>query len=91
MRRLNNVFLGRSSDVEGEEKRDFCQKSRSATEGFIAVAKNLRGFGKSLWHTLNGHKMWSLICQTAYNLKKFLQLYYKEEIEEEKLSKLGLI
>jgi len=88
---VNNVFLGRSSDVEGEEKRDFCQKSRSATEGFIAVAKNLRGFGKSLWHTLNGHKMWSLICQTAYNLKKFLQLYYKEEIEEEKLSKLGLI
>ena len=88
---VTNVFLGRSSDVDGEEKRDFCQKSRSATEGFIAVAKNLRGFGKSLWHTLKGHRMWSLICQTAYNLNKFFQLYYEEEIEEEKLSKLGLI
>jgi IS5 family transposase len=88
---INNVFLGRSSDITGEEKRDFCQKSRSATEGFIAVAKNLRGFGKSLWHTLKGHKMWSLICQTAYNLKKFLQLYSEEEIEEEKLSMLGLL
>ena len=35
--------------------------------------------------------MWSLLCQTAYNLKKFLQLYYAEEIGEEKLFKLGLV
>lgn len=88
---VTNVFLGRSSDISGEEKQDFCQKARSATEGFIAVAKNLRGFGKSLWHCLKGHRMWSLMCQTAYNLKKFLLLYYDEKIEEEKLLKLGLL
>ncbi len=88
---VGNVFLGRSTDVAGEEERDFCQRARSAAEGFIAVAKNLRGFGKSLWHTLKGHRMWSLLCQTAYNLKKFLQLYYEEEIEEGKLLKLGMI
>jgi len=86
---INHVFLGRSTDVI-EEKRDFCRRSRSATEGFIAVAKNLRGFGKSLYHELKGHRIWSLLCQTAYNLKKFLQLYYKEKIEEKSLVKLGL-
>jgi len=88
--KISNVFLGRSTDVPGEKERDFCRRSRSATEGFIAVAKNHRGFGRSLWHTLKGHRMWSLLCQTAYNLKKFLQLYYEEKIEEEKLVKLGL-
>lgn len=89
--KITDVFLGRSTDVTGDEKRDFCRSARSATEGFIAVAKNLRGFGKSLWHTLKGHRMWSLMCQTAYNLKKFLQLYYDEKIEEDKLLKLGII
>jgi len=86
---ISTVFMGRSTDV-AEEKQDFCRSARSATEGFIAVAKNLRGFRKSLWHMLNGHRMWSLLCQTAYNLKKFLQLYYKEEIKEKSLAKLGL-
>jgi IS5 family transposase len=86
---VSHVFLGRSTDVV-ENKRDVCHSARSATEGFIAAAKNLRGFGKSLWHTLKGHRMWSLVCQTAYNLKKFLQLYYEEEIEEKSLLKLGL-
>ncbi|MCP4487086.1 MAG: hypothetical protein GY820_07180 [Gammaproteobacteria bacterium] len=86
---VSNVFMGRSTDV-AEEKQDFCRSARSATEGFIAVAKNLRGFKKSLWHMLNGHRMWSLLCQTAYNLKKFLQLYYKEDIKEKSLTKLGL-
>jgi transposase, IS5 family len=89
--KITNVFLGRSTDVTGEKERDFCRRARSATEGFIAVAKNHRGFNKSLWHTLKGHRMWSLLCQTAYNLKKFLQLYYAEEIGEEKLFKLGII
>jgi hypothetical protein len=46
--KVEHVFLGRSSDVP-EEKRDFCHRARSATEGFIAVAKNWRGFGKSLY------------------------------------------
>jgi len=88
--KVTDVFLGRSTDVTGEKECDFCRRARSATEGFIAVAKNHRGFGRSLWHTLKGHRMWSLICQTVYNLKKFLQLYYGEEIGEEKLLKLGL-
>ncbi|MCP3941584.1 MAG: hypothetical protein GY710_08900 [Desulfobacteraceae bacterium] len=86
---INHVFQGRSADV-AEDKRDFCRSARSATEGFIAVAKNLRGFGKSLYHGLEGHRMWTLLCQTAYNLKKFLQLYHDEKIEEKSLTKLGL-
>jgi len=69
-----HIFLGKSSDV-CEEKRDFCRKARSATEGFIAVAKNIRGFGRSLCRGFDGDRIWSLLCQTAYNLKKFLQLY----------------
>jgi len=84
-----HVFMGRSSDV-AEEKRDHCRKARSATEGFIAVAKNLRGFGRSLWHGLGGHRTWSLICQTAHNLKKFLQLWDEDRVGEESLKKLGL-
>ncbi|MCP4486967.1 MAG: transposase [Gammaproteobacteria bacterium] len=84
-----HTFMGRSEDVAGEE-RDRCRSARSATEGFIAVAKNLRGFGKSMWHRLGGHKMWSLICQTACNLKKFLQLWDEDRIGEESLIKLGL-
>jgi IS5 family transposase len=88
--KVTDVFLGRSTDVAGEKECDFCRRARSATEGFIAVAKNHRGFGRSLWHTLKGHRMWSLLCQTAYNLKKFLQLYYEEKIKEEDLVKPGL-
>ena len=84
-----HTFMGRSDDVAREE-RDRCRSARSATEGFIAVAKNLRGFGKSLWHRLGGHRMWSLICQTAHNLRKFLQLWNEDEIGEKSLKKLGL-
>ena len=85
-----HIFLGKSSDV-CEEKQGFCQKARSATEGFIAVAKNIRGFGLSLYRGFNGDRIWSLLCQTAYNLKKFLQLYTNEKISEESLMKLGLL
>ena len=87
--KVANTFMGRSADVAGE-KRDFCRKARSATEGLIAVAKNLRGFKRSPWHRLGGHRMWSLICQTAHNLKKFLQLWDEDRIGEESLKKLGL-
>jgi len=73
-----------------EEKRDFCCRARSATEGFIAVAKNLRGFGRSLYLGLEGDKIWALVCQIGYNLKKFVQCYLNDEIEEESLVKLGL-
>ncbi len=87
--KISHIFLGRSGDVT-EEMRDFCRKGRSATEGFIAVAKNLRGFGCSLYRDFEGDGIWSLLCQVAYNLKKFLQLYYAEKIEERSLVKLGL-
>ena len=86
---ISNVFLGRSGDVD-EDQRDFCCKARSATEGFIAVAKNLRGFGRSLYRRLNGDRVWTLLCQTAYNLKKFLQLYRRKELENNSLAALGL-
>jgi IS5 family transposase len=86
---ISNVFLGRSDDVD-EGQRDFCCKARSATEGFIAVAKNLRGFGRSLYHQLHGDRIWTLLCQAAYNLKKFLQLYRDEELEKKSLVTIGL-
>jgi IS5 family transposase len=88
--KIKHVFLGRSQDV-CEEQQEFCLKARSATEGFIAVAKNWRGFGRSLYRGFKGDRVWTLLCQTAYNLKKFLQLYYKGEIEEASLVKLGLL
>jgi IS5 family transposase len=87
---IPNVFLGRSDDVD-EGQRDFCRKARSATEGFIAVAKNLRGFGRSLYHRLHGDKIWTLLCQTAYNLRKFLQLYRDKELDNNSLATLGLL
>ena len=87
---ISNVFLGRSGDVD-ERQRDFCCKARSATEGFIAVAKNLRGFGRSLYRRLHGDKVWTLLCQTAYNLKKLLQLYRDEKLETQSLEILGLL
>jgi IS5 family transposase len=86
---ISHVFLGRSDDVE-EAQQDFCRKARSATEGFIAVAKHLRGFGRSLYRGLHGDRVWTLLCQTAYNLKKFLQLYREEKLEENSLVSLGL-
>lgn len=88
--KVQHVFLGRSEDVS-EEKQDFCRRARSATEGFIAVAKNWRDFGRSLYRGLEGDKIWTRLCQTAHNLKKFVQLYQKEEIEEKSLIKLGLL
>lgn len=88
--KVKNVFLGRSTDVD-ESKREACQKARSATEGFIAVVKNWRGFGRSLYRGFKGDKVWSLLCQTAHNLKKFLQLYRAEKLEEKSLVKLGLL
>ncbi|WP_080810114.1 transposase [Desulfamplus magnetovallimortis] len=86
---IKNVFLGRTDDVS-EDKKDFCCKARSATEGFIAVAKNLRGFGRSLYKGFEGDRIWSVLCQTSYNLKKFILLLQKEKIEEHSLVKLGL-
>jgi len=55
------------------------------------VAKNLRGFGKSLYRRLVGDRIWTLLCQIAYNLKKFLQLYEEEKLEENSLMSLGFL
>lgn len=87
---ISYVFLGRSEDVD-QAQQDFCRKARSATEGFIAVAKNLRGFGKSLYRGLGGDRIWTLLCQIAYNLKKFLQLYRAGKLEENTLMSFGLL
>ncbi len=87
--KLNVVFMGKSDDVDENHKETYL-KARSATEGFIAVAKNLRGFGRSLYRGLKGAKIWSLLSQCAYNLKKFLQLYHSEALTEETLMKLRL-
>ncbi len=83
-----SVFLGHTQDVP-EKHHTFCHKARSATEGFIAVAKHLRGFGVSVYRGFRGDRIWSLLCQTAYNLKKFLQRYEKELLDEDSLVKLG--
>jgi IS5 family transposase len=87
---LKHVFMGRSDDV-GEAVQDTCLRARSATEGFIAVAKHLRGFGRSLYRGLKGTRIWTLLNQSAYNLKKFLQLYRNEDLEERTLVTLGLL
>jgi IS5 family transposase len=79
---LDFVFMGQSADVD-ETYQAACLSARSATEGFIAVAKNLRGFGQSLYRGLEGATMWTLLNQCAYNLKKFLQLYHGELLSEE--------
>lgn len=86
----SHIFIGKSQDVAVEEQ-DYCRKARSATEGFIAVSKNLRGFGKSLYRRIEGDRIWSILCQIAYNLKKFLQLYKDEKLSEKSLMILGLL
>jgi len=86
---IDYVFMGKSSDVD-ETHQDACRSARSATEGFIAVAKNLRGFGQSLYRGLVGAAIWSRLNQCAYNLKKVLQLYRCEALSEQTLRKLHL-
>ncbi len=86
---LGSVFMGRSSDVD-ESQKEACISARSATEGFIAVAKNWRGFRKSLYRNLEGAKIWTRLNQCAYNLKKFLQLYRDEALSEATLAALRL-
>ena len=86
---IETAFFGKSSDVP-EEKKVYCISARSATEGFIAIAKSLRGFKKSRYKGITGDQIWSLLCQTAYNLLKFLQLYRDDTLDEKALGKLGL-
>lgn len=86
---IDYVFMGKRSDVE-ETQQAACLSARSATEGFIAIAKNLRGFGQSLYRGLVGATIWTRLNQCAYNLKKFLQLYRNEALSEQTLLKLRL-
>lgn len=86
---LDFVFMGQSADVD-EAHKAACISARSATEGFIAVAKNLRGFGQSLYRGLQGATIWTRLHQCAYNLRKFLQLYHHELLSEETLMALRL-
>jgi IS5 family transposase len=86
---IEQIFMGQSTDVEVQHQ-DACRKARSATEGFIAVAKHLRGFGRSMYRGLKGAGIWTRLHQCAYNLKKFLQLYRNEALEESTLVKLRL-
>jgi hypothetical protein len=74
--------MGQSADVD-EAHQAACRSARSATEGFIAVAKNLRGFGQSLYRSLEGATIWTRLSQCAYNLKKFLQLYQNDLVSEQ--------
>ncbi len=87
---IPHVFLGRTADVS-EAQQDRCCKARSATEGFIAVAKHLHGFGRSLYHGFSGDRIWSLLCQAVSNLKKFIQLWEAELVSEASLEALGLL
>lgn len=86
---IAHVFMGRSADVE-EAHPEACRKARAATEGFIAVATHRRGFGRSLSRGLHGATLWTRLSQCAYNLKKFLQLYRAEALEDSTLRKLHL-
>jgi transposase, IS5 family len=86
---IDQLFMGQSTDVEAAHQ-DACRKARSATEGFIAVAKHLRGFGRSMYRGLTGAGIWTRLTQCAYNLQKFLQLYRNEALEERTLGKLRL-
>lgn len=88
--KVETVFLGRSDDVS-EDQQKHCQKARSATEGFIAISKHRRGMKRSYYKGFLGDRVWSLLCQTAYNLKKFLQLYQNETLGEKSIMALGLL
>jgi hypothetical protein len=81
--------MGQSTDGEEAHQAAWCS-ARSATEGFMAVAKDLRGFGQSLYRGLGGATVWSRLNQWAYTLKKFLQLYRHEALSDQTLSKLRL-
>jgi hypothetical protein len=79
---LSYVFMGQSLDVD-ETQKEPCISARSATEGFIAVAKTWRGFARSLYRNLPGARIWTFLNQCAYNLKKVLQLYRNEALTED--------
>ena len=86
---IDHLCMGRSWDVD-EAQQEACRKARAATEGCIAVAKHLRGFGRSLSRGLTGATLWTRLGQCADNWQKFLQLYRAEALEESTLIKLCL-
>jgi IS5 family transposase len=86
---IDHLFMGRSWDVD-EAQQEACRKARAATEGVIAVATHLRGFGRSLSRGLTGATLWTRLGQCAYNVQKFLQLSRAEALEESTLITLCL-
>jgi hypothetical protein len=81
--------MGRSLDVD-EAQQEACRKARAATAGFLAVAKHLRGCGRSLSRGLKGATLWTRLGQCADNLQTFLPLYRAEALEESTLITLCL-
>lgn len=51
------------------------------------LKKLRRGFGRCLYRGLTGHRIWSLLCQTAYNLKKFFSSIPAGKIKKKSLIK----
>ena len=66
------VLRGNSSDVDVADQQA-ARKARSATEGFIAVAKTWRGFGRSLYRGLQGATRctWLNLGISLYQNNKF--------------------
>lgn len=85
---LTQVFMGCSNDVPPEVQKE-CHSARSATEGFIAVAKNLRGFRRSQYRGAKGHRVWALLSQTAANLRKFWLLFQQDKLSQTSLEKIN--
>ena len=54
------------------------------------LTTHLRGFARSLYRGLEGAKIWTLLNQCAYNLKKVLQLYRDDALSEDVLMALRL-
>lgn len=86
---LDHVFMGRRLDGD-EAQHEACRKARFATEGFLAVATHRRGFARRLSRGLPGAILWTRLGQCASNVKKFLQLYRAEALEESTRIKLRL-
>lgn len=86
---IAQVFMGRSADVD-EAHQEACRQARSATAGFLAVAKHRRGCGRSLYRGLHGATLWTRLSQCADNWQKFLHLYRAAALEESTLLKLHL-
>lgn len=81
---IDQSCLGRSPEVDADHQAA-CRSARSATAGCRAVATHLRGFGRSWSRGLHGARLWTRVNQWAYHMKKVLQLYRHEALEDRTL------